>query len=519
MKNITIFYRQMNYKNSGKGIVTLQKSLKHSLRVTPNNPTKNLEWDDSKSALNQIYLPEQNKVFKLDSLSQDERVNIISNIIEEVKVNKKSNSIDTENKNDLGKYKAKLNKILKASTDNPELYNYLNNIINSKTELESEIEKNHFGQFELTRKNQKIECLGKFIELHNKVLNPKNTKDIGLNEAVIQEAVFKIPARNEVEVSLNDIVKIQSSFYKKNFPDYQIKAIAIHGDESDEHSHIFVSTKNKKTNKHDLLKAQYRFVEKNIDEERLKVLKNEPSGYKRKKLQAEYFQVLFYAHANETLNNEKYKLNAKVLEKTEENKARMRVIEEDAKRPKIERRFNFNNLQLKKQGENIKTLALQENKLKTENSKLENSNNSLRTENTSLEEENNLLATDNNSLRIEKISLTTENSSLRKEKNNLKTETISLRNEKIELNDSIKSLKNTYHKVVESLGYIAESLVEFVRERMSSINTDKREIQIESTINKFLDDVGTKEQVNNLVDDVANQAEHRVRPAVLKFKV
>ena len=123
MKNITIFYRQMNYKNSGKGIVTLQKSLKHSLRVTPNNPTKNLEWDDSKSAHNQIYLPEQNKVFNLDSLSQEERVNIISNIIDEVKVNKKSNSIDTETKNDLGKYKAKLNKILKASTDNPELYN------------------------------------------------------------------------------------------------------------------------------------------------------------------------------------------------------------------------------------------------------------------------------------------------------------------------------------------------------------------------------------------------------------
>ncbi|MFL1501992.1 hypothetical protein ACI77N_12455 [Pseudomonas sp. S191] len=503
MKNITIFYRQMNYKNIGKGIATLQKSLQHSLRVTPNNPTKNLEWNESKSAHNQIYLPEQNKVFALDSLSQEERVNIISNIIDDVKVNKKSNSIDTENKNDLGKYKAKLNKILKASTDNPELYNYLNNITNSKTELDSEIEKNHFGQFELIRKNQKIECLGKFIELHNKVLNPKNTKEIGLNEAVIQEAVFKIPSRNDVKISLTDTVEIQASFYKKNFPDYQIKAIAIHGDESDEHSHIFVSTKNKRTNKHDLLKAQYRFVEQNIDEERLSILKNEPSSYKRKKLQAEYFQVLFYAHANQTLNE--LGLNAKVLEKTEENKARMRVIEEDAKLPKIERRFNFNNLQLKKQGENIKTLALQANKLKTENN--------------SLEEENNLLATDNNSLRIEKTSLTTNNNALRKEKNSLTTETVLLRNEKIELNDSIKSLKNTYYKVVESLEYIAESLIDFVRDKMSRINTDKREIQITASINKFLDDVGTPEQVNNLVDDIASQAEHRVRPAVLRFKV
>lgn len=477
----------MNYKNIGKGIATLQKSLNHSLRVTPNNPTKNLEWNDSKSAQNQIYLPEQNKVFELDSLSQEERVNIISNIIDEVKVNKKSNSIDTENKNDLGKYKAKLNKILKASNDNPELYNYLNNIINSKTELDSEIEKSHFGQFELTRKNQKIECLGKFIELHNKVLNPKNTKDIGLNEAVIQEAVFKIPSRNDVKISLTDTVEIQASFYKKNFPDYQIKAIAIHGDESDEHSHIFVSTKNKKTNKHDLLKAQYKFVEKNIDEERLKVLKNEPSGYKRKKLQAEYFQVLFYAHANETLNNEKYKLNAKVLEKTEENKARMRVIEEDAKRPKIERQFNFNNLRIKKQMNNIRNLDKKENQLK-------------------------------NSI----VELDKKETAKKKTLDKMDQEKITKQNTLDELDkkkDSLTIAIEILFDKYDSLKNIASLLCDFVREKMSRINTDKREIQISAGINKFLDDTGEPEQVNNLVDDIANQAEHRVRPAVLRFKV
>lgn len=485
MKDITIFYRQMNYKNIGKGIATLQKSLQHSLRVTPNNPTKNLEWDDSKSAHNQIYLPEKRKVITLDSLSQEERVNIISNIIDEVKVNKKSNSIDTENKNDLGKYKAKLNKILKASTDNPELYNYLNNIINSKTELDSEKEKSIFGQFELQRKNQKIECLGKFIELHNKVLNPKNTKDIGLNEAVIQEAVFKIPARNEVEVSLTDIVKIQSSFYTKNFPEYTIKAIAIHADESDEHSHIFVSTKNKKTNQHDLLKAQYRFVEQNIDEERLSILKNEPSSYKRKKLQAEYFQVLFYAHANQTLNE--LGLNAKVLEKTEENKARMRVIEEDAKRPKIERQFNFNNLRIKKQMNNIENLDKKERQIK-----------------------NNIFELD----KEEKIK--------KKNLDKMDQEEITKQNTIDELDkkkDSLTIAIEILFDKYDSLKNIASLLCDFVREKMSRINTDKREIQISAGINKFLDDSGEPEQVNNLVDDIANQAEHRVRPAVLRFKV
>lgn len=505
MKNITIFYRQMNYKNIGKGIATLQKSLNHSLRVTPNNPTKNLEWNDSKSAHNQIYLPEQNKVFKLDSLSQEERVNIISHIIDEVKVNKKSNSIDTENKNDLGKYKAKLNKILKASTDNPELYNYLNNIINSKTELDSEIEKSHFGQFELTRKNQKIECLGKFIELHNKVLNPKNTKDIGLNEAVIQEAVFKIPSRNDVKISLTDTVEIQASFYKKNFPDYQIKAIAIHGDESDEHSHIFVSTKNKKTNKHDLLKAQYRFVEQNIDEERLKVLKNEPSSYKRKKLQAEYFQVLFYAHANETLNDNKYKLNAKVLEKTEENKARMRVIEEDAKRPKIERQFNFNNLRIKKQMNNIENLDKKENQIKNSIAELDKKETTKKKALDKMDQEE--ITKQNKLDEMDREEVTKRN----------KLDEMDKKLDK--LTTAVEFMTDKFYRMKDSLESLGTLITDFVREKMSRINTDKREIEIIARRNKFLEETDTPTPYNDMVEDIANQAEHRVRPAVLKFKV
>ena len=490
MKNITIFYRQMNYKNIGKGIATLQKSLNHSLRVTPNNPTKNLEWNDSKSAHNQIYLPEQNKVFELDSLSQEERVNIISKIIDEVKVNKKSNSIDTENKNDLGKYKAKLNKILKASTDNPELYNYLNNIINSKTELDSEIEKNHFGQFELTRKNQKIECLGKFIELHNKVLNPKNTKDIGLNEAVIQEAVFKIPSRNDVKISLTDTVEIQASFYKKNFPDYQIKAIAIHADESDEHSHIFVSTKNKKTNKHDLLKAQYRFVEKNIDEERLKVLRNEPSGYKRKKLQAEYFQVLFYAHANETLNNEKYKLNAKVLEKTEENKARMRVIEEDAKRPKIERQFNFNNFRIKKQMNKIEDLEKKENQIKT------------------------------NIVELDKKETTKKKTlDMMDQEKITKQNKLDEMDQKLDkLTTAVEFMTDKYHRMKDSLENLGTLISDFIIEKMSRIKNSKTQIEIRANINKLAEEFGTDEPANEMIDEFAKQSDHRVKQDILGLK-
>ena len=322
------------------------------------------------------------------------------------------------------------------------------------------------------------------------MLNPKNTKDIGLNEAVIQEAVFKIPSRNDVKISLTDTVEIQASFYKKNFPDYQVKAIAIHADESDEHSHIFVSTKNKRTNKHDLLKAQYKFVEKNIDEERLKVLKNEPSGYKRKKLQAEYFQVLFYAHANETLNNEKYKLNAKVLEKTEENKARMRVIEEDAKRPKIERQFNFNNLRIKKQMNNIRNLDKKENQIK-------------------------------NSI----VELDKKETAKKKTLDKMDQEEITKQNKLDEmdkkldkLTTAVEFMTDKFYRMKDSLESLGTLITDFVREKMSRINTDKREIEIIARRNKFLEETDTPKPYNDMVEDIANQAEHRVRPNILKFK-
>ncbi|MEX5500260.1 hypothetical protein [Pseudomonas syringae] len=470
MKKITILYRQINYKNADKGIGSLRQSLKHSLRITPSNPTKKLEWDEDKSSENQIYDFESNKIKKLDSLSQDERIALIKSIVDDVKINVKANNIDTTNKNDLSKYRAKLNKIIKQSVDNPELCSYLNQIISAKTNLDADEEKTKFGQFQMSRMKDKINCLGKFIELHNKVLTPSNKKEFVLNEAVIQEAFFKIPSRNNVEIPLKDLIQIQASFYKRNFPDYSLKALVVHCDEADPHSHIFVSTKNNKTNKYDLLKAQYAFVEKNIDKERLEVLNNEPSDYKRKKLQAEYFQVLFYKHANSYLHN--YNLEATVLEKTEENKARLREIEKDAKLPKIQRQFNLNNLRLKEQQEEI-------SELKTE------------------------LAATNEELSSSKKDYELE--SLKHKK--LKFANFKLIEDNKKLTSDVQILSDRFKAMTNSLASIAASISDYVIDLMKKVNSEKSRYEIEAKQNLFYEQFETLDPVNEIIDEMADNVQ------------
>ena len=95
-----------------------------------------------------------------------------------------------------------------------------------------------------------------------------------------------------------------------------------------------------------MLTAQKNFVNDNIEKLKdeypdAKRLDFSERDYSAKKLQAQYFQTLFYQHSNKMLN--KYDIEAKKLEKTKENNARMALIEADAKKPKIEREYSFFN--------------------------------------------------------------------------------------------------------------------------------------------------------------------------------
>lgn len=351
-KTTTMIYRHINFKSGGSGPSKFLKSVAHSLRILPTEEnrikyTKKQEWDESRSKMNLIYCPALGqKILRLDSLTEEQKVKIqesfITKIVDDQKIkDEKSELLDT-----LSKYKAKINKWLNSIGDDEPLKVYLAKILDEKEFVDIEKTKSELEQFEFARKKQKTESVKKFLDLHNKVVD--NNSDLSRNKIFVQESFFKFPLHNNVDASAGDLMSNLQSFYSDNFPDYPIRLIIFHGDEKGDHPHIFVDAKNKRTGKYDLLTAQKNFVNNNIDKLKDEYLDAEPlafcrdeNDYLNKKLQAQYFQTLFYQHSNKMLV--KYDVEAKKLEKTQENNARMALIVRDAKKPKVEREFSYYN--------------------------------------------------------------------------------------------------------------------------------------------------------------------------------
>lgn len=377
-----MIYKHLNFKNDRLGKAKLFKSVAHSLRIAPSEhneilSTKILEWDEEKSDQNLVWFPGAGKqAIRLDSLTDEQKKTIPESFIHKVDAEQKSKNDKSDAIDALSKYKAKVNKWHNSITDDSDnLKIFLAKILDEKEIFKIENEINQLSEFDFARKNQKTETVKKFLELHNEVI--ENKSDIARNKVFTQEAFFKIPAHNKVDMKADEMLHVLSSFYAQNFPDYPVKLIVFHGDEIGNHPHIFVEAKNARTKKYDLLNAQKQFVNDNIDKLKAEYPDAEKldfsnRSYSAKKLQAQYFQTLFYQHTNKMLL--KYDVEAKKLDKTKEHNERMRKIEEDAKKPKIEREASFYNAQI--------------NELKEQNKELNEQNETLTKENTSLSESN-----------------------------------------------------------------------------------------------------------------------------------
>ncbi len=454
-----MIYKHLNFQNDGSGKAKLFKSLAHSLRISPTEknkikPTKNLEWDENLAHTNLIYSPEIGaRPISLNSLTEDQKVKIQNGFFEKINDEQKSKDKNSDTLDTLRKYKAKINKWQKSIIDDSDpLKIFLTKSLEEVKSFDVPNEIGSLSQFEFPRQKQKTDTYQKFLELHNTII--ENKSDISRNKIFIQEAFFKIPLHNGVKVTNVDLISNIHSFYKKNFPDYPIKLIVFHGDEIGEHPHIFVDAKNMRTGKYDLLTAQKKFVNDNIDKLKdeypdAKTLDFSKRNYLVKKQQAQYFQTLFYQHSNKMLGNN-YGVEAKKLEKTKENNARMRLIEEDAKKPKIEREFSFYNsemLRLKNEYEtaqNNASQALEEEKAINEILTKANADlQSARKEFTDAQEETRILNEDLPKLRSEKQTLTKTN-------NGLKVE-----NEKLQAkNDGLLPLAKDYDLVENALNEI-----------------------------------------------------------------
>lgn len=381
-KAVTMIYKHLNFKNDRMGKAKLFKSVAHSLRIAPSESneilsTKILEWDEEKSNENLVWASSvSSQIIKLNSLTDEQKKTIQESFIHKVDAEQKSKNEKSDAVDALSKYKAKVNKWHNSITDNSDnLKIFLAKILEEKEIFDIEKEINQLSEFKFARKNQKTETVNKFLQLHNEVI--ENKSDIARNKVFIQEAFFKIPAHNNVEIKSEHMIFSITSFYTENFPDYPVKLVVYHGDEIGNHPHIFVEAKNKRTNKYDLLNAQKQFVNDNIEKVKAEYPDAEKldfsnRSYSAKKLQAQYFQTLFYQHTNKMLVQ--YNVEAKKLDKTKEHNERMRKIEEDAKKPKIEREASFYNAQINQLKEQNKELNEQNETLTKENTSLSNSN-------------------------------------------------------------------------------------------------------------------------------------------------
>ena len=352
-KKITsMIFKTLNYTNEIKkkstnghgGRRQLFKSLRHSLRIPASQPKK-LEWFDEQSHLNLIWLPETGTT-RLDDYPKEQREALLAKITDEAE----APTVVKDNRAELLEARTKLkNKVKNASkkeTDDGSILAF-QNILNVKGIADTEQLMSDFALFDIKRKNQKLDTVRKFLECHNEIESgPKPI--IRKNQAVIQEAFFKFPSKNEVSgVSAEGRIELIKGFYQQVFPEYPIHFIVLHGDEDinktdhSDHPHLFISTKNSKTGRYDLRETQIKKVNAYLKKHRPGT---DPIGETPDFLESQllfgYLQDMFYAYTNNRLlKNTPY--YAKKHEKTEGHMNTLRHINGEAKKPKSERAFNL----------------------------------------------------------------------------------------------------------------------------------------------------------------------------------
>lgn len=375
-KKITsMIFKTLNYTNEIKkksvnghgGRRQLFKSLRHSLRIPASQPKK-LEWFDEQSHLNLIWLPETGTI-KLDEYPKEQREALLAKITDEAEAPTLVKNDRAELLEARTKLKNKVKNASKKETDEGSTLAFqailnVNGIANTE-QLLSDLD-----QFDIKRKSQKLDTAKQFLDCHNEIEGgPKPL--IKKNQAVIQEAFFKFPARNEVKgVSPEKRIDLIRSFYKNIFPEYPIHFVVLHGDEDAEltdhsdHPHLFMSTKNSKTGRYDLRETQIKRVNAYLDKYRPGTDHiGERPDFLESQLLFGYLQDMFYAYANNTLlKNTPYK--AKKLEKTEGHMNTLRYINGEAKKPKSEREFSLYHLAKQRRDEAEQRARLEQQRAK-----------------------------------------------------------------------------------------------------------------------------------------------------------
>lgn len=341
IKSTTMLYKRLNFSVS-----TLKKSgksLKHSLRVH-SKEEKKIQWDEDLSNKN-IFIVNGKPV----PMNEASALSFIKDTLTPFHLVNRSKEQRKEDVETKGKYKYKIKKIIKDEAGQP-IAAYLDNLIDRGDYIDGEQVKEDFEAFEVSRKAQKLKSVQNYIDLHNTITQAE--KPLDGRKTVIQEAFFKFPMHNQVDLPAEFYVSAIQDFYAKYFPDYNVLLTVYHGDELEggkkkvgDHPHIFIDCKNKRTGEYDLTEQQAVLANKVI--KHLEFFKSytpvntKQQTYQESQIIGEALQELFYKHINKKFKTENISLVANRLEQTQENLELRKKIRLESKKTKENRAFNL----------------------------------------------------------------------------------------------------------------------------------------------------------------------------------
>lgn len=341
IRSTTMLYKRLNFSVST--IKKLGKSLKHSLRVH-SKEEKKIQWDEDLSH-NNIFIVNGKSV----PMNEASALSFIKNTLTPFHLINRSKEQRKEDVETKGKYKYKIKKIIKDEAGQS-IAAYLDELIDRNDYIDGEQVTQDFEAFEISRKAQKLKSVQNYIDLHNTITQAE--KPLDGRKTVIQEAFFKFPMHNQVDLPAEFYVSAIQDFYAKYFPDYNVLLTVYHGDELEgdkkkvgDHPHIFIDCKNKRTGVYDLTEQQAVLANKVIKHieffKSYTLVNTKQQTYQESQIIGEALQELFYKHINKKFKTENIPLVANRLEQTQESLKLRKKIRHESKKAKEDRAFNL----------------------------------------------------------------------------------------------------------------------------------------------------------------------------------
>lgn len=384
----------MTYKGTNAG--ALSSSLAHSLRHSDvlnkydEDGNKKEMWNPEK-VQNSFMLVDGKKI-NLAEMPDNEKDELVKSILKDELEDFNGNN-EPEYLKDIEKQNEKVLKKKGNLKRNGELFEEFGNLKDghiSNSILKKFIERVNQDD-DIKRKNQKIKSLQDFQEMNNELIEMRDGQKSKMDKrnGLVQESFLKFPKMPNGKIEDEKYCEILNDYYAEKFPDYKIKASFYHGDEESlndnledcgGHSHIFVSCKNQKTGKYDLVKEQQKqgidFIKKNpelfpgIEPDKLKHNYNfnkskngEPLTGKEKaenKENNKYLRAIGQAQQIEMINFSQDKLKKYGVSlyrnkyETDAAKKRLAQMEQDKKLPKEQRVHNSHNQKIDKEKKELK---------------------------------------------------------------------------------------------------------------------------------------------------------------------